>query len=74
MTEVLTVDGDLVAEALRLGDAASKSAVVESALAEYIRLRRAEKLIALSGTVDYHPGYPKGGDVPRTPHDDERAD
>ncbi len=47
----------LLAEAVKRGGGKSKRATVNEALAEFVRKRRAEGIIALFGTIDYDPSY-----------------
>jgi len=53
----IDIDKALLEEALELGDAKTKKAVVNEALAEYVRARKRAKIIELFGTIDYDPDY-----------------
>ncbi len=57
MATNLHIDDALLAKAVKLGGAKSKREAVNEALAEYVRKREAEGLIALFGTIDYDPAY-----------------
>jgi Arc/MetJ family transcription regulator len=52
----VTIDGELVAEAQRLGGHRTRTATVTAALEEYIRSRQA-KVLELFGTVEYDSKY-----------------
>lgn len=47
----LDIDAELIEEAVRLSGRRTKAAAVEAALREYVRLRRKEMLLGLSGRV-----------------------
>lgn len=53
----IDINDEILREALELGNARTKKAVVNEALAEYVRKRKQQRLIDLFGTVDYDPGY-----------------
>jgi Arc/MetJ family transcription regulator len=57
MNTNIDIDEKLMDEALDLGEAKTKKAVVNEALAEYVRIRRMRKILDLAGTVDYYPDY-----------------
>lgn len=57
MATNLHLDENLIARAVQLGGGKSKRETVNDALAEYVRKREAENLIALFGTIDYDPDY-----------------
>jgi Arc/MetJ family transcription regulator len=51
----LTIDGELLEEALRLGGRRTKKATVYEALKEYIQRRKQLKILDLFGQIDYDP-------------------
>ncbi len=51
MRTTLDIDAELIEEAVRLSGRRTKAAAVEAALREYVRLRRKEMLLGLSGRV-----------------------
>ena len=51
MRTTLDLNEKLIEEAVRLSGARTKAAAVEVALAEYVRLRRKEALLGMSGRV-----------------------
>ena len=51
MRTALEIDAHLMEEAIRLSGKRTKSATVEVALKEYVRLRRKELLLELPGRV-----------------------
>jgi Arc/MetJ family transcription regulator len=53
----LALDDELIGEAQRLGGFKTKKEAVNAALAEFVRRRRVEELLALFGTIDYDPDY-----------------
>ena len=53
----IDIDQDLLKEALELGHSKTKKAVVNQALAEFVRARKQRSIIELFGTVDYDPDY-----------------
>jgi Arc/MetJ family transcription regulator len=57
MNTNIDIDEKLITEALALGDAKTKKAVVNEALSEYVRVRRQRRLLEVFGTVDYDPDY-----------------
>lgn len=57
MATNLHIDEALLTKAVKLGGGKSKRETVNAALAEFVRKREAEDLIALFGTIDYDPGY-----------------
>jgi len=56
-TREMALDGQLLAEARRIGKHATDGDVITAALEEYITRRRQRAVIDLFGTVDYDPGY-----------------
>lgn len=57
MATNLHIDDALLAKAVKLGGGKSKRETVNEALAEYVRKRQAEDIIALFGTIDYYDDY-----------------
>lgn len=51
MRTTLDLDEKLIEEAVRLSGERTKAAAVEAALGEYVRLRRKEALLSMSGRV-----------------------
>ena len=57
MTINLTIDENLIQEALEFSEQKSQSAVVEEALREYIQHRKQLKILELFGTIEYEEDY-----------------
>lgn len=57
MATNLHIDEKLLARAVKLGGGKTKRETVNEALAEFVRKREAESLIAMFGTVDFDPTY-----------------
>jgi hypothetical protein len=57
MATNLAIDDSLLEEARIIGKHATKKAVVNEALAEYIQRRKQTEIIKLFSTVEYEPGY-----------------
>ncbi len=53
----IDIDQNLIKEALDLGSAKTKKAIVNEALAEYVRVRKQRKVLALFGKIDFDPDY-----------------
>lgn len=53
----IDIDDKLMKEALALGSAKTKNAVVNEALVEYVLARKQRRLLELFGTVDVDPDY-----------------
>lgn len=53
----LTIDDELIDEALIIGQHRTKKAVVTEALHEYIQRRKQVKIIDLFGTIEYESDY-----------------
>ena len=53
----LSIDEDLLKEALRAGGHRTKRETVNEALAEYIQRRRRRSLAKLFGTIDFRPEW-----------------
>ena len=53
----LAIDDKLIEEARRRGGHRTKKAAVTTALEEYIRRHKQEKILAAFGTVDFDPEY-----------------
>jgi predicted nucleic acid-binding protein len=51
------LDDKLIADAVKLGKHKTKREAVNTALQEYIKLKRRMKILDLMGTVDVDPGY-----------------
>jgi len=52
MRTTLDIDTELLAEVMRLGSARTKKEAVAMSLAEFVRRRKIEELIAMAGTMD----------------------
>ena len=57
MATNLAIDDKLLEEARIIGKHATKKAVVNEALAEYIQRRKQAEIIDLFNTVEYDPDY-----------------
>ena len=57
MSTNLTVDDELLEEALRVGEHRTKKATVTEALQEYIRRRKQTEILDLFDRIDYDPEY-----------------
>jgi hypothetical protein len=57
MATNLAIDDKLIEEARILGKHATKKAVVNEALLEYIQRRKQAEIISLFHTVEYDPDY-----------------
>ena len=57
MATNLSIDDELLEEALRVGGHRTKKATVNEALAEYILHRKQASVIDLFGKVDFDPKY-----------------
>jgi len=57
MATNLAIDDKLLEEARIIGKHATKKAVVNEALAEYIQRRKQAEIINLFHSVEYDPGY-----------------
>ena len=53
----IDIDQDLLKEALEFGHSKTKKAVVNEALAEYVRARKQRKILELMGTIDFDPDF-----------------
>ena len=53
----LAIDDNLINEARRIGNHATKKEAVTAALDEYIRRRKQLEILELEGTIDYDPTY-----------------
>jgi len=53
----IDIDENLLSEAMTLGNAKTKKAVVNEALAEYVRTRKQQQILELFGQIDYDPDY-----------------
>lgn len=51
MRVTLNLPDELIAEAMRDSEATNKTALIVTALEEYVRKRRVERLIALKGKI-----------------------
>jgi len=57
MATKLPIDDKLLGKARIVGKHATKKAVVNEALTEYIKRRKQAEIISLFHTVEYDPGY-----------------
>lgn len=57
MATNLQIDDNLIVEAAQLGGHKTKKATVTTALQEYIRHLKQEKILSLFGKIDLDPGY-----------------
>jgi Arc/MetJ family transcription regulator len=57
MTTDLSIDPELLAEALKVSGERSESAVVPKALQEFVALRRQKRLLDLMGELEWEPCY-----------------
>jgi Arc/MetJ family transcription regulator len=57
MTTNIDIDERLLEEARALGPFRTKKAIVNEALAEYVRVRKQRRILEMVGKVDYYPDY-----------------
>ena len=57
MATNLAIDDKLLEEARIVGKHATKKAVVNEALAEYIQRRKQSEIVSLFHSIDYNPDY-----------------
>ena len=57
MITQLNINDTLLQEALALNDQTTVDVLVETALREYIQLRKRLKVLDLFGNIDYDPDY-----------------
>jgi Arc/MetJ family transcription regulator len=57
MATNLAIDDKLIEEARRIGEHKTKKQAVTTALEEYIRHRKQQKILEDFGTVDFDPAY-----------------
>ena len=57
MATNLSIDPDLIEEALRLSGEKTKKAAVTKALVEFVARRRQKDLLDLFGQLDWDPAY-----------------
>ena len=57
MATNLAIDDNLLEEARIVGKHATKKAVVNEALAEYIQRRKQAEIIDMFNTIEYEPDY-----------------
>lgn len=57
MATNIQLDEDLISEAQKLGNHASKRATVEDALREYVQRRKQMEVIQLFGQIDYDEAH-----------------
>jgi Arc/MetJ family transcription regulator len=57
MATNLALDDKLIEQARKLGGHTSKKEAVTAALRQYVRARRARKLIEMAGTIEYFDDY-----------------
>ena len=53
----IDIDENLIREALELGGPKTKRAIVNEALAEYVRARKQQDILELFGQIDYDPAH-----------------
>jgi Arc/MetJ family transcription regulator len=53
----LQIDDNLIIEATKLGGHKTKKAAVTTALQEYVRNLKQEKILSLFGKIDFDPNY-----------------
>lgn len=57
MATNLQIDDNLIMKAKKLGGHKTKKAAVTTALQEYVRNLKQEKIISLFGKIDFDPNY-----------------
>ncbi len=57
MTTNIDIDEKLLEEARALGPHRTKKAIVNAALAEYVRLLKQRGILSLAGKIDFDPEY-----------------
>ena len=57
MATNIDIDHDLLREALALGKCKTKKAVVNQALAEFVRSRKQRQVLDLFGKIEFYPEY-----------------
>ncbi|MCW1921160.1 type II toxin-antitoxin system VapB family antitoxin [Luteolibacter arcticus] len=57
MATNIQLDEELISEAQKLGNHASKRATVEDALREYVQRRKQMEVIKLFGQIDFEEGH-----------------
>jgi len=57
MATNLAIDDGLIEEARKMGKHKTKKEAVTTALEEYIRHRRQERILSAFGTIDFDPEY-----------------
>jgi len=57
MATNLQIDDNLIQKAVKLGGHKTKKAAVTQALIDYIEQMEQEKIVSMSGTVEYEPDY-----------------
>lgn len=57
MATTLAIDEALLEEARRISGRRTKTETVNEALAEYIRRRRQQQILALFGTIEFHSDF-----------------
>ena len=57
MNTNIDIDRQLLDEAMRLGERKTKKAVVNEALAQYVRVKKQQKILELAGTIDFDPDF-----------------
>ena len=53
----LSIDSELLEQALRIGGEKTKKATVEKALQEFIARREQKRILELFGTIEWDEGY-----------------
>jgi Arc/MetJ family transcription regulator len=57
MRMTLNLPDELIAEAMKDSEVANKTALIVTALEEYVRKRKVERLIALKGKILFYDGF-----------------
>jgi Arc/MetJ family transcription regulator len=57
MATNLALDDKLIEDAVKLGNHKTKREAVNTALEEYVKLKKRMKILDLMGTVEYDPAY-----------------
>ena len=59
MRTTVNIDDSLFQDVLRLTRAKSKTEAIRTALTEYLRMKRKEKILAMRGRLDINPDWEK---------------
>jgi hypothetical protein len=57
MATNLSIDPQLIEDALKVSGERTKAAAVTKALREFIARRRQKSMLELAGKLEWHPGY-----------------